>query len=125
MVQPQELDLLPLLSLRCFSRWHLLLPRGKEGGERHRVPHLVEDSGIAGCCRNPHLLEEFVTDGILMFRTEIGATKDNPEKTKRLLLMQAEAPGTPPLEKCRGGKVSLGLAKPCMLPAPSCSHSLQ
>lgn len=71
------------------------MPCGKEGRERHHVPHLVEDGGIASCCRNPHFLEEFVTDGILVFRIEIGAAKDNP-KTKGSMLTEAEALSAPP-----------------------------
>lgn len=95
-----------------------------EGRGRCCAPHLIKDGGIASCCGNPHLLEEFVTDGILVFRIEIGAAKDNPEKTKGRMLTEAEALGTPLLVSARRQEVFLGLAKPCVLPAPSHSHPL-
>lgn len=85
--------LLPLAS--AAAAWE-----GEKGKTSRSVPHLIKDGGIASCCRNPHLLEKFVTNRILVFQTEIRAAKDNPEKTKRLMLMEAQALGTPHLEKC-------------------------
>lgn len=70
-----------------------------EGGGS--APHFIKDGGIASCCGNPHLLEEFVTDRILVFWIEIGAAKDNPEKTKGWMLTETEALGTPLLTNAR------------------------
>lgn len=79
--------LVPSYSISPTLLVHLTDPRswtccpGPPGREGTRC-HLIEDGGVASCRGDPHLLEESLTDRILVVWILIRAAEDNPEKRR-------------------------------------------
>lgn len=110
-------------ALTCLVLHLLLAPassRQRGGRGRQHISHLVKDGGVASRCRNPNLLEEFVTDRILVFWIEIRAAKDNPEKTMGLSSQKLKHQMLPLLRNTRRReKFPWHLQNPVCPPMPS------